>query len=64
MPAIRKITRLLVKTLKYAFILILLLAVFLLIAVNTEGFQTWAAHRAGAYLSKELDARIRAASEP
>ncbi len=58
MSVLRKITRILIKTVKYAFILILLLCVFLIIAVNTEGFQTWAAHRVGAFLSKELDARV------
>ena len=58
MSIVRKITRLLYKTLKYAFILILLLLVFVIIAINTPSFQTWVAHKTADYLTDELGAKI------
>jgi len=58
MAIARKITRILIKTLKYAFLLIILLLVFTVIAMNTEGFQTWLAHRATEYLSEELQTKV------
>ncbi len=59
MAIMHKITRLLWKTLKYAFLIVILLLVFVLIAINTEGFQTYAAQKATNYLSKELGVTIK-----
>ncbi|MBK7669235.1 MAG: hypothetical protein IPJ32_18955 [Sphingobacteriaceae bacterium] len=46
------------KTLKYAFVLVVLLCVFVIIAVNSEDCQTWLAHKASSYLSSEIGTRI------
>lgn len=54
----RKITRILLKTFKYLFVLVVLLCVFAVIAINSESFQTWLAHKAAAYLSKDLGTRV------
>lgn len=54
----RKITRILVKTLQYAFVLLILLTVFAVIAVNSEDCQTWLAHKASSYLSKDLGTKV------
>ncbi len=54
----RKITRILLKTLKYTFVLVVLLCVFVVIAVNSSDFQTWLAHKASSYLSDEIGTRI------
>ena len=54
----RKITRILVKTFKYLFVLLVLLCVFAVIAVNSEDCQTWLAHKAASYLSDELGTRV------
>ena len=58
MSIVRKITRLLYKTIKYAFILILILLVFVIITINTPSFQTWLAHKGAAYLSDQLGAKV------
>jgi hypothetical protein len=54
----RKITRILVKTLQYAFVLVILLFVFVVIAINSENCQTWLAHKAASYLSKNLGTKV------
>ncbi len=54
----RKITRILLKTLKYAFVLVVLLFVFVVIAINSEQCQTWLAHKAASYLSGELGTKV------
>ena len=54
----RKITRILVKTLKYTFVLLVLLCVFIVIAVNSESCQTWLAHKAASYMSIELGTKV------
>lgn len=54
----RKITRILLKTFKYLFVLVVLLCVFVIIAVNSESCQTWLAHKAASYLSSELGTRV------
>lgn len=54
----RKITRIFTKTLKYLFVLVVLLCVFAVIAVNSESCQTWMAHKAADYLSKELGSKV------
>lgn len=46
------------KTLKFFTFVVLFLFIALLIAINTETFQTYAAHKAATYLSKELGTRI------
>ncbi|HWY12416.1 MAG TPA: translocation/assembly module TamB domain-containing protein [Bacteroidia bacterium] len=58
MRLLRKITRILVKTLKYAFVLLILLCVFVVIAINSESCQTWLAHKYASYLSSELGTRV------
>jgi hypothetical protein len=58
MSARRKITRIFTKTLKYLFVLLVLLCVFAVIAVNSEKCQTWLAHKAANYLSKELGSKV------
>lgn len=58
MAIVGKITRILLKTLKYLFVLILLLLIFLIIAINTESLQTWLAQRAAAYLSSGLGTKV------
>lgn len=58
MAVVRKITRILLKTLKYMSVLVILLLVFVIIAVNTESLQTWLGQRAAAYLSSELGTRV------
>lgn len=58
MAVVGKITRILLKTLKYLFVLVILLLVFLIIAVNTDSVQTWLGQRATAYLSSELGTRV------
>ena len=55
----RKITRILVKTLKYAFVLVVLLLVFVVIAINSPDCQTWLARKAASYLSSELGTRVQ-----
>lgn len=54
----RKITRILLKTFKYLFVLLVLFCVFLVVAVNSEDCQTWLAHKAAAYLSDELGTKV------
>lgn len=58
MAILGKITRIILKTFKYLFVLVILLLVFIIIAVNTESLQTWLAQRAASYLSSELGTRV------
>src|SRR5438105_1417574 len=58
MTLVRKITRILLKTLKYTFVLIILLFVFVVIAINSESCQTWLAHKYASYLSSQLGTRV------
>lgn len=58
MSPLRKITRILLKTLQYVFVLVVLLCVFVVIAVNSEECQTWLAHKAASYLSAELGTKV------
>lgn len=58
MAVLGKITRILLKTLKYLVVLVILLLVFVIIAVNTESLQTWMAQKAASYLSSELGTRV------
>lgn len=58
MAVLGKITRILVKTLKYLFVLIILLFVFVIIAVNTPSVQTWLGQRAASYLASELGTKV------
>jgi hypothetical protein len=58
MAFVSKITRILVKTLKYVFILLVLFAAFVVIAINTESFQTWLAQRVASYYSEEFGAKV------
>ncbi|MCD6019856.1 MAG: hypothetical protein K0S53_2977 [Bacteroidetes bacterium] len=53
-----KITRILLKTVLFSLLLIVVFLNVLYLAVQTESFQTWAAHKLTAYLSKELDAKV------
>lgn len=53
-----KITRIFINTLKYLFVLIVLLAAFVLIAVNTDSVQTWLAQQAASWLSSELHSKV------
>src|ERR1043166_4387451 len=55
----RKITRILVKTGAYLMLFLVLLVITAFFAVKSHGFQTWLGHKAGNYLSKELQAEIR-----
>lgn len=58
MNLLRKITRILGKTILFSLLFVLTLAIFLFIAFQTESFQTYAAQKATAYLSDELGTRI------
>ena len=58
MAVLGKITRILLKTLKYLFVLVILLLVFVIIAINTDSVQTWLGQRATSYLSSELGTRV------
>lgn len=58
MLLLRKITRILLKMLKYAFVLVILLCVFVVIAINSEECQTWLAHKASSYLSSKLGTKV------
>ncbi|MBS1638218.1 MAG: translocation/assembly module TamB [Bacteroidetes bacterium] len=58
MSKLDKITRFLWKVLKFSVLSVLLIVIGLLIAINTETFQTFAAQKAAAYLSKELGTRV------
>ncbi len=58
MKLLGKITRILLKTLLYSVILLLLLIGSFYFIGQTETFQTWAAHKATNYLSKELGTRV------
>lgn len=51
---LRKITRILRKTVLFSVLFLLLVITFLYFAFQTESFQTWAAQKATAYLSEEL----------
>ena len=54
----RKVTRIILKSVMYLAILILLLATTLLFLVQTSSFQTWLGQKATAYLSEELKTTI------
>jgi hypothetical protein len=58
MKMLRKITRILGKTLVFLTLFLVILSAVLFVALQTESFQTWAAQRATAYLSSELGARV------
>lgn len=58
MNLLRKITRILGKTILFSLLFVLTIAIFLFIAFQTESFQTYAAQKATAYLSDELGTRI------
>ncbi|MBC7865212.1 MAG: hypothetical protein IAF38_19715, partial [Bacteroidia bacterium] len=53
-----KITRFLWKTVKYSFLLVLVLLISLIIAVQFPAFQTWAGKQASDYYSKELKTKV------
>jgi hypothetical protein len=55
----RKITRILVKTGAYLLLLLVVLCITVFFAVKSHSFQTWLAHKAGTYMSKELQAEVR-----
>ncbi len=54
----RKITRILGKTILFSLLFIVVCISFLFLAAQTETFQTWAAHKATNYLSEELGTRV------
>ena len=54
----RKITRILLKTTLFLVLFTVAVIVFLYFAFQTEKFQTWAAHKATNYLSKELGTKV------
>lgn len=58
MKLLRKITRILGKTILFSLLFVLAFAIFLFIAFQTESFQTYAAQKATEYLSNELGTRI------
>lgn len=53
-----KITRILLKTVLFSLLLIVVLLNVLYLAIQTESFQTWTAHKLMSYLSRELDATV------
>jgi hypothetical protein len=58
MKTLGKITRILLKTVLFSVLLVLVLLLTLFFVGQTETFQTWAAHRATNYLSKELGTKV------
>lgn len=58
MKMLGKITRILGKTALFLVVFFSFMAGVLFLALQTETFQTWAAHRATAYLSSELGTRV------
>jgi cytoskeletal protein CcmA (bactofilin family) len=58
MKTFGKITRILLKTVLFSVLLVLVLLFTLFFVGQTETFQTWAAHRATNYLSKELGTKV------
>lgn len=58
MNVLRKVTRILGKTLVFLTLFLVVFAAILFIALQTETFQTWAAQRVTAYLSSELGTRV------
>lgn len=58
MKMLGKITRILLKTVLFSVLLMLVLLCTLFFVGQTETFQTWAAHRATNYLSKELGTKV------
>lgn len=54
----RKVTRIIVKSLLYFSVTVLLLASILVLLVRTSPFQTWLAQKAAGYLSNELKTEI------
>ncbi len=55
---IRKITRILFKTIGILILMVLLLGTFLYFAIQTHSFQTWLGKKAGSYLSDELKTTV------
>ncbi len=58
MKMLGKITRILGKTALFLMVFFFFMAGVLFLALQTETFQTWAAHRATGYLSSELGTRV------
>ncbi|MGZ3883617.1 MAG: hypothetical protein ACXVDL_05270, partial [Bacteroidia bacterium] len=58
MTIVRKITRILLKTLKITAALLLLFLVLIGIGINTYSFQTWLGQKAGAFLSDQLGVTV------
>lgn len=58
MKRLGKITRILGKTILFLTLFLVLTAGILFLALQTETFQTWAAHRVTGYLSSELGSRV------
>lgn len=55
---VRKITRIFIKTLSRLLLVLFLLAIALYFCIQTYTFQTWLGHRAGEWLSKELNTEV------
>ena len=53
-----KITRILLKTVLFSFLLVMIFLNVIYIALQTETFQTWAAQKLTSYLSKELETQV------
>ena len=58
MKTLGKITRILCKTVLFSILLIMIFCNVIYIALQTESFQTWAAQKLTAYLSKELETKV------
>ncbi len=59
MDVVHKITRILLKTTLFLVLLFVALTALLYAALQTEKFQTWAAHLATNYLSNELGTKVK-----
>lgn len=58
MSAFGKITRILWKTILFSLLLLVVILNVLYLSLQSETFQTWAAHKLTVYLSKELNAKV------
>ncbi|MES2763405.1 MAG: translocation/assembly module TamB domain-containing protein [Bacteroidota bacterium] len=58
MSKLGKITRIIWKTILFSLLLIVVFVDVMYVTVQTEAFQTWAAKKVTAYLSRELNAKV------